>query len=338
VRVFRVSYSLLFPLLLGLYLTTLAGPLPGGAQEADCGQPSERGCPIVFDQPVRAALTDATRAHIWRIMVTRSDAFSVILVELPAAYRLYVYGPEGDLLGETLTEGRSEARVEIRPRVAGTYIVIVDSPAGYVSPDPYVLVARDSLVASPSDSTADLRTAAPSITGLLLNETFEDPAQARVPSGPGSGYEDGHYVFRITNPRQSPLVTIPILARDVEIVADVRSLPSSVRFPNLNCRVAGGNFYRLLVDTRQGYFRIARFDEGISTTLLQENSLAIQPADAVNRLGLACAGSTLRASMNGIVVGMVIDDNYAEGYLAIGVGGPDGEGVVEFDDLVIRQL
>jgi hypothetical protein len=107
-----------------------------------CEQPAPGGCPLAPGPPVAAALADPSVAHLWRLSLPRAGIVQVRLYELPAPYRLYVYAPDNSLAGVVQNEGLADLRLEFTVPVAGEYQVVVDSPLGESSPQPYRLEVR----------------------------------------------------------------------------------------------------------------------------------------------------------------------------------------------------
>jgi hypothetical protein len=90
----------------------------------------------------------------------------------------------------------------------------------------------------------------------------------------------------------------------------------------LTCRdqPGGSSHYRLSIDTRSGFFRLTRWDDGEPTTLKDGNSDAILRGNMVNRIALTCSKSTISASINNQLLASVTDDTYRSGRIEIGVG------------------
>jgi len=104
-----------------------------------CTQPSESGCPIALDATVTATLSDATVSHNWLLNVTDSADFTVYLTNLPANYQLWVYGPDGSLLGLSNNDGTTDEKIVVPNKGVGTYWVTVNSQNGDVNASPYTM-------------------------------------------------------------------------------------------------------------------------------------------------------------------------------------------------------
>jgi WD40 repeat protein len=126
-----------------------AAPLPVAHLEGECAQPSEVGCPLPLGQAMAAALTDPSHIHTWTVAIPTPKHLRLVLHGLPEDYDLHVYGPDGQLAGESVREGTSDDVVELKGAPAGTYVAYVNSPFGAVSETPYGLLASGEEVAPP---------------------------------------------------------------------------------------------------------------------------------------------------------------------------------------------
>ena len=99
---------------------------------------------------------------------------------------------------------------------------------------------------------------------------------------------------------------------------------------------AGSTFF---VDPAAGSFRLFRRDGPVAAVDLAplQQSAAIRPGTAVNRLELSCAGSTISASINGVQVATAQDSAYRGGGMWFGTGTAGSAGEVRFDNLVVTQ-
>ncbi|MBM2812523.1 MAG: hypothetical protein HW416_3282 [Chloroflexi bacterium] len=204
-------------------------------------------------------------------------------------------------------------------------------------------------------------TAAPAVTptpaapagpgAVLLSDSFDDAAQARLPVGLGSfnrstGYINGEYEIINGNPERGDVVVsvpVPVTVADASLAVDVRVYggPSNARSGGVVCRLpttaADTNYgYRLRVYPDGQMFRIVRIERGGGVfRMLEQSSSAIRTGDAVNRIELHCVGSTISAVINGTQVGSAQDPTYTRGRMALEVGGSGTTG--RFDNLVVTQ-
>ncbi|MBM2811881.1 MAG: hypothetical protein HW416_2640 [Chloroflexi bacterium] len=201
----------LAPLWMALALFALANVISASSvdvagaavvHQGGCTQPSEAGCPLSFDQPTSAVLDDPATAHVWTVRVSGSDAFRVAMVSSPAPYRFYVYGPDGALLGQ-VSDGSGSDVIDIQPNQAGPYSIIVDSPDGQVSTDPYAIVVvrqgapAESSVPPAADPPAVAPAAPPSAPATAPAPAAPASAPATAPASTGIGSAQA-YGLRIT--------------------------------------------------------------------------------------------------------------------------------------------
>ena len=131
---------------LGLLTVFFRGPTPGvraqGAIPVDCPQPNpEGGCWISLDIPIQALFNDPSVAHTWLVEVPEGVDFSAAAANLPADLQLAVYGPDGELIAQTNRPGYQDEILQVTNWGPGIYALVVDSPAGQWSNDPYTVLA-----------------------------------------------------------------------------------------------------------------------------------------------------------------------------------------------------
>jgi hypothetical protein len=131
--------------LLALWVIAAVMP-PGVLATVQCVQPAPTGCLLDFGSPVSGVIGAPDEAHVWRVSLSRPGYFAVMLTNLPAAYRLYVYGPDRTLVAESSNPGAQNELIEVSVATPGEYQVFVDSPLGETSPDPYLLIAAREVV------------------------------------------------------------------------------------------------------------------------------------------------------------------------------------------------
>ena len=108
---------------------------------SDCAQPSDPGCPLTLEAPAQAVLNDPTVAHNWVVDIPEGLDFTVAVANLPADLEVWVYGPDGVLLVQSNRSGYQDEIVRVSNVGAGTYQIVVDSPAGDWGTDPYTVLA-----------------------------------------------------------------------------------------------------------------------------------------------------------------------------------------------------
>lgn len=120
-------------------------PTPGARAQAvapsDCAQPSEEGCWISLEVPTQATPNEPLVAHNWLVDVPEGTDFFVAVANLPADLEVWVYGPDGSLLIQSNRPGYVDEIVPVANVGAGTYWIMVDSPSGDASNEPYTLLA-----------------------------------------------------------------------------------------------------------------------------------------------------------------------------------------------------
>jgi hypothetical protein len=125
--------------LLALLLSPRYGPA-SITQATQC-TPTVGGCPLEFDIPSSATFEPDAPVHLWWVTVTELGDIHIILRSEPIDLRVYVYGPNGDDLGEVDHPGREGEDLRIPVAQPGRYAVYVDSPRGEFTGESYVLVA-----------------------------------------------------------------------------------------------------------------------------------------------------------------------------------------------------
>lgn len=329
------------------------------ARAQSCVQPAVEGCLLEPGQPVSAALTRPDDAHFWWLTLpATATTVQIVLSNLPAEYRLYVYGPDGSLSALSTESGLAERVVELSEAAPGRYGIFVDSPRGESSLAPYHLLATvTSAVAPAIDSPsptgpvplAPVIASPPAAGAVLFQDTF-DSASARAMRTSSSsqytvGYLDGEYQIRILDSAHDLIegAYIPGSFADASIQVDVR-VAGGPGFQTviLDCREQPGD------DRRQYRFRVDLEARSFSLVLTNgadperdlvppQPSAAIRRGNEVNRLLLTCAGTTIVASINGVEVAAVEDGTYAAGRMWFGIGRSAAVSDLRFDNLVVTQ-
>ena len=137
----------------GAFTTLWRAPAPGAHAQDACAQPSASGCPMEIQTPVQAALNDATTTHNWLLNVTNDLNFTVALTNLYADFQLWVYGPDNSLLGLSNSPSTQDEVLTVGNIGTGTYWIVVDSPSGEASEEPYNLVATTVATPAPTGPT-----------------------------------------------------------------------------------------------------------------------------------------------------------------------------------------
>ena len=150
----------------GASTTLWRAPAPGAHAQEACAQPSESGCPMELQTPVGAALNDGTTTHNWLLNVTNDLNFTVALTNLYADFQLWVYGPDNSLLGLSNNPSTQDELLIIGNIGTGTYWIVVDSPSGEASEEPYTLVATAAPAPAPPVPGATPSTLSPYGTPL----------------------------------------------------------------------------------------------------------------------------------------------------------------------------
>jgi len=130
---------------LGVATIFFRAPTPGVRAQAiapsDCAQPNEEGCWISLEVPTQASPNDPTVAHNWLVDIPEGTDFFVAVANLPADLQVLVYGPDDSLLHQSNRPGYLDEIVHVANVGAGTYWIVIDSPAGDSSDEPYTLLA-----------------------------------------------------------------------------------------------------------------------------------------------------------------------------------------------------
>lgn len=338
-----------------LALTVVAGGDPGASVRAEplhlsratqCIQPSPAGCPLGPEEPASGVLRDPDAAHQWWLTVPSAGRISLLLTDLDVDLRLYVYAPDGTLVGVSQNDGLTPESLQFDAVQQGAYGVFVDSPRGERSALPYRLVA--SFAPSGGPTLADPSLPPPGT--VLVADDFNDPNQgwfATRQSQSGSserGYVDGEYLIRKIGPPYSTTASAfaPGRYADASLGVDARTPDGQAGWVTIACRDSGDGFtgYRLQVDVEGRRYRLYRADgQGTRTEPIRNWSAtaAIRRGGQTNRLEIHCAGTSIGAVINGQVEPTVEDGRYASGRFWIGTGVNDGVGEARFDNLVIQQ-
>jgi tRNA A-37 threonylcarbamoyl transferase component Bud32 len=221
-----------------------------------------------------------------------------------------------------------------RPLLAGATLVVL-----------VILVAIATLRGTNGAPAEATRTGRPG--EVLLADNFDAPSAGFLPAAAPAGapfrahYIDGEY--ELTGP-SGAFVALPGTYRDSGVAFDVRITGDPVgRAIGVACRASEQGWYQLTVipDTRT--FGLARLElSGASTVLIPDQvSPAIQRT-ASNHIEYACAGTTIAASANGVLLASVEDDSLAAGWYQISVLGldetPPPDGITaRLDNLAITQ-
>jgi nitrate reductase cytochrome c-type subunit len=143
---------------------------------------------------------------------------------------------------------------------------------------------------------------------------------------------DGYHVvgnnFCIATSSPIPDFTVTATATQLSGAAD-QSYGISFR------RVSQGNYYSFEIDGRGNWYLYKAVDGTLTTVAYQYSSPAIHKgATATNTLQVRAAGAHLAFFVNGVSVGVVVDDTYTTG--KIGLGGNEGLEIVYRDFSLTR--
>lgn len=174
-------------------LATLAlsvwGMAAYGLRAQECVQPSVDGCPLEIGQRASAVLADGTDVHTWLLQLRTRGDLVVALTDLLVDYDVHLYGPDGELVEESLNEGPEDEVVLIPDLPPGEYRIYVNSGRGEAAPIPYSLLAMGPVApggeaASQPVAVPDGQQLAPTAEPttrpgqtLLRFDDFSDPAK-----------------------------------------------------------------------------------------------------------------------------------------------------------------
>jgi hypothetical protein len=122
---------------LALVLWCLVTPGPMRAQVTACDE--REPCEVSLESSVFQTIERPGGANYWWLTVTDPGGFRLQLTSEGANYRLYVYSPDGTLLGLQSRLGAADLVIEVPQAPPGRYSIIVDRPEGPVGERPYEL-------------------------------------------------------------------------------------------------------------------------------------------------------------------------------------------------------
>ncbi len=178
--------------------------------------------------------------------------------------------------------------------------------------------------------------------GVLFSDDFSETGNWPVGGAPGgeSAYDDGGYRLMVTDPHYQLWVFAGSSYQDMQVEVSAARLagPLSNRF-GLVCRAADETSFYFFIISSDGYYAIGKASDGEVTLLGQEMmgyAAAISQGEAVNRLRFDCIGTTLTGYVNGQMVAITADQDFARGQAGLLVGTFDAGGVVvHFDDFSV---
>jgi len=306
--------ALAFGLPVGTDLTAGTEPAVIHAQIAGCDLVTT-GCRLEIGQARQAVLNDATSPHVWLLHV---DADEDVLVGTTCSadvpYRLYAYGPNRSLVDVVNPDPGENACVALilSDPTPGEYQVIVDSPTGVTSPDPYRIYAV-------------LEESHPGT--VVLNDSLGDWQRGSLVMATEPGlwahdYREGEYAIEVADPDSyGRSAWLPFTDPSATLAIDVRVLADSPNWSaTLSCRESSQGYYRLIVDTWRGPSWSIDLCQGGDCQDLADwtTSSAIRSGPASNHVELTCLGSRLSVRINGTDVGGVTDDTLRDGSFGIG--------------------
>lgn len=187
-------------------------------------------------------------------------------------------------------------------------------------------------------------------SGLVFQDDFNDASSGwsafDQPAG-RAAYMDGRYQVTVVTPRTHLAASLPAdfrIPRDVYITVEAGS--SSVAsggndYFGIICRYQNPYNYYFLAVSQDGYYGIGKMKAGNASLL---NGSQMLPTDAIvqsekNILTAECAGTLLRFTINGTLVGEVEDQEWVEGGIGLlAASGDGGELHVEFDRLLVKVV
>ncbi|MBM2812879.1 MAG: hypothetical protein HW416_3638, partial [Chloroflexi bacterium] len=303
-------------------------------------------------------LGDPEGAHLWSIDVPSVGDLRVVMSDLPADYRIYLYGPDRSLVGLSDNPGRTDEVVEVGDAAAGRYQLVVDSPRGEAAGSPYQLTwswsgeAANPAVAAAPTAVVAAPGVVPAARTVILTDNFDNVDAGRLPrtvQDTGGdfvgGYEGGAYIIRkVTSiPNRVWAIRVPVPASDGALEIDVRIVgDTDGRHVSLYCRSSGAGanrkWYRFIVNVDRGTVQLIRTEGTASNSIGPVTpSDRINRGNSANRLGLSCVGDRIVGTINGEEVAVAHDSHFTEGTFGFAGGsnisGPfPGEFV--FDNLV----
>jgi WD40 repeat protein len=134
-----------------------------------CLVPAPESCALPASASVTGVLSGPHHVHSWALPLPAAATLRVTLTGLAVDFDLHVYGPDGQLAGESLNEGTEDDTVIVENAAPGGYVVYVNSARGLASDTPYQLIV----------STPDLPAIAPDGAGSApATELAAQPASA----------------------------------------------------------------------------------------------------------------------------------------------------------------
>jgi hypothetical protein len=186
---------------------------------------------------------------------------------------------------------------------------------------------------------------------VLLRESFDNaasdvlPNSSPQPSRYTAGYEEGEYRVNKLLPGGPIVGRVGGIYVDASVAVDARIIgPSADRLVFIGCRRQPGpqaSYYGFLVAPASGLFAIVRWDNDTQQNLVEpRRSSAIRSGNDSNRLELRCAGSSISALVNGVIVASVQDSKYVMGHVLVGGDTPRSDTTfdIRFDNLLVTQL
>jgi WD40 repeat protein len=149
-----------------------------------------------LDVAVAATIDDPAHVHTWSITIPGPKHLHFALHGLPADYDLHVFGPGGQVAGESTNVGTDDDVVALDGAPAGTYLVYVNSPFGAVSDVPYGLLVTGQdvppppLPTPPPAPTAPPPTPTPAGRAAITNETAARVKELRTFRGHAAAVQE----------------------------------------------------------------------------------------------------------------------------------------------------
>ncbi len=179
---------------------------------------------------------------------------------------------------------------------------------------------------------------------VLLQDDFSDPDSGWPSSSSEDsvvGYRNGQYRIDVKSPNWETWAYAGEDFGDVIVEVDITKVRGDDTSDfGVLCRYQDKDHAYQFAIGADGYYQIFRWEPGDEKMLLGDgewlSSKAIRQGNATNHLRAECVGNTLALYVNGTLIGVVHDDAYTHGDIALAVGTYDHGGTdIRFDNLVV---
>jgi hypothetical protein len=180
---------------------------------------------------------------------------------------------------------------------------------------------------------------------VLYRDDFSDSSgnwpTHSLPEG-AFGYADGTYAIHVISSNYQLWAVSGQMYRDAVVEVDATRLAGPlVNLFGLVCRYQDGkNFYFFIISS-DGYFGLGKMKNGVSSLLgqgMMAYSRDIVQGGGTNHLAFTCIGDALGGAVNGQVVALTRDSDFATGDAGLLAGSFDEGGVqVSFDNFLVSN-